>query len=43
MDVLTPGMSYIVADKLSEHRSITKEGVHLLIIDSDFLKSPTRD
>ncbi len=35
--VLTEGMSYIVSDDLSSHRSITKEGVHLLIIDGDFL------
>jgi len=39
--VLTPGMSYIVSDNLSSHRSITKNGVHLLIIDGDFLKLPT--
>lgn len=36
--VLTEGMSYIVSDELSSHRSITKHGVHLLIIDGDFLK-----
>lgn len=36
--VLTPGMSYIVSDDLSAHKSITKNGVHLLIIDGDFLK-----
>ena len=36
--VLTPGMSYIVSDNLSSHRSITKNGVHLLIIDGEFLK-----
>ena len=36
--VLKAGMSYIVSDDLSSHRSITKEGVHLLIIDGDFLK-----
>lgn len=36
--VLTEGMSYIVSDDLSSHRSITKKGVHLLIIDGDFLK-----
>lgn len=36
---LKEGMSYIVSDDLSSHRSITKEeGVHLLIIDGDFLK-----
>jgi len=36
--VLTQGMSYIVSDDLSSHRSITEKGVHLLIIDGDFLK-----
>lgn len=36
--VLTPGMSYVVSDDLSSHRSITKNGVKLLIIDGDFLK-----
>ena len=39
--VLTEGMSYIVSDDLSSHRSITKDGVHLLIIDGDFLKLKT--
>ena len=36
--ILTSGMSYIVSDDLSSHRSISKQGVHLLIIDGDFLK-----
>ncbi len=36
--ILKEGMSYIVSDDLSSHRSITKDGVHLLIIDGDFLK-----
>lgn len=35
--LLKEGMSYIVSDDLSSHRSITKDGVHLLIIDGDFL------
>ncbi|MBB2144354.1 hypothetical protein GM921_02555 [Pedobacter sp. LMG 31464] len=35
---LTKGMSYIVSDDLSSHRSISKSGVKLLIIDGDFLK-----
>lgn len=35
---LTEGMSYIVSDDLSSHRSITKNGVKLLIIDGDFLQ-----
>ena len=35
------GMAYVVTDDLSSHRSITKNGVKLLIIDGDFLqKSP---
>jgi len=36
--VLTTGMSYIVSDDVSSHRSITENGVKLLIIDGDFLK-----
>ena len=36
--LLTKGMSYIVSDDLSSHRSVTKNGVKLLIIDGDFLK-----
>jgi len=36
--ILTKGMSYVVSDDLSSHRSSTKEGVKLLIIDGDFLK-----
>ena len=36
--VLTPGMSYVVSDDLSSHRSTTKTGVKLLIIDGDFLQ-----
>ncbi len=39
--VLTEGMSYVVSDDLSSHRSVTKDGVHLLIIDGDFLKLKT--
>ncbi len=35
---LKPGMSYIVSDKLSSHRSVSKDGVKLLIVDGDFLK-----
>ena len=35
---LEPGMSYIVTDDLSSHRSVTEEGVKLIIIDGDFLK-----
>mgnify|MGYP003449457125 FL=1 len=36
--ILTAGMSYVVSDGLSSHRSITKEMVKLLIVDGDFLK-----
>jgi len=35
---LNPGMSYIVSDKLSSHRSVSKDGVKLIIVDGDFLK-----
>ena len=35
----TEGMSYIVSDDLSSHRSISKEGCQLLIIDGGFLKT----
>jgi hypothetical protein len=35
---LTKGMTYVVSDELSSHRSIAKNGVKLLIIDGDFLK-----
>ena len=35
---LTEGMTYIVSDDLSSHRSISVGGVILLIIDGDFLK-----
>jgi hypothetical protein len=35
---LTEGMSYVVSDNLSSHRSVTNGAVKLLIIDGDFLK-----
>lgn len=35
---LSKGMTYIVSDDVSSHRSITPKGVELLIIDGDFLK-----
>ena len=35
---LTKGMTYLVSDNLSTHRSISADGVKLLIIDGDFLK-----
>jgi quercetin dioxygenase-like cupin family protein len=34
---LSKGMSYIVSDNASSHRSIAAENVKLLIIDGDFL------
>ena len=36
--ILSKGMSYVVSDELSSHRSFSKNGVWLLIIDGDFLK-----
>ena len=41
--VLTAGMSYVVSDEISSHRSLSAEGVQLLIIDGDFLKSSIKD
>jgi hypothetical protein len=37
--LMTAGMTYIVSDDLSSHRSRTNNGVKVLIIDGDFLKS----
>jgi hypothetical protein len=36
---LTKGMTYVVSDELSSHRSVSADGVKLLIIDGDFLKA----
>jgi hypothetical protein len=36
--ILTKGMTYVVSDDLSSHRSISKNGTKLMIIDGDFLK-----
>jgi len=36
--ILTKGMTYVVTDELSSHRSFTENGVKVLIIDGDFLK-----
>ena len=36
--LLTKGMSYVVSDELSSHRSVASGGVKLMIIDGDFLK-----
>jgi hypothetical protein len=35
---LTKGMTYVVSDDLSSHRSFSKNGVKVMIIDGDFLK-----
>ncbi|HEX8517860.1 MAG TPA: DHCW motif cupin fold protein [Bacteroidia bacterium] len=35
---LSAGMTYIVSDDMSSHRSFSKNGVKLLIVDGDFLK-----
>ena len=36
--ILTQGMTYVVTDNLSSHRSSTTNGVKVMIIDGDFLK-----
>ena len=36
--ILKKGMTYVVSDELSSHRSVAENGVKLLIIDGDFLK-----
>lgn len=40
--ILKKGMSYVVSDELSSHRSNARGKVKLLIIDGDFLK-PGKD
>ena len=35
---LKKGMTYVVSDDLSSHRSSTENGVTVMIIDGDFLK-----
>lgn len=35
---LKKGESYVVSDDLSSHRSVSENGVKLLVIDGDFLK-----
>ena len=37
--ILTKGMTYIVSNELSSHRSRTENGAKLLIVDGDFLSS----
>lgn len=36
---LKKGMTYVVSDELSSHRSVTEKGATLLIIDGEFLAS----
>lgn len=36
--LLKKGMTYVVSDDLSSHRSSTEKGVKVMIIDGDFLK-----
>lgn len=35
--ILKEGMTYVVSDEISSHRSSTENGVKLLIVDGDFL------
>jgi hypothetical protein len=35
---LNQGMTYVVSDNLSSHRSYTRDGVKVMIIDGDFLR-----
>ncbi len=39
---LTKGMSYVVSDDMSSHRSVSDDSVKLLIVDGDFLKSTSK-
>jgi hypothetical protein len=36
--ILKKGMTYVVSDDLSSHRSSTENGVKVMIIDGEFLK-----
>lgn len=36
--IIKKGMTYVVSDELSSHRSCTENGVKVMIIDGDFLK-----
>jgi hypothetical protein len=38
--IMRQGMTYVVSDGASSHRSRTDQGATLLIVDGDFLKSP---
>ncbi len=35
---ISKGMTYVVSDNLSSHRSSSKDGVKVMIIDGDFLR-----
>lgn len=37
--ILRKGETYVVSDELRSHRSVSANGIRLLIIDSDFLKN----
>jgi len=37
--VLEKGMTYVVSDEMSSHRSVSESGVKLLIIDGDLLSA----
>ena len=37
--LLSAGMTYVVSDELSSHRSVSEHGAKLLIVDGDFLRS----
>ncbi len=39
---LVKGMTYIVSDNMSSHRSLSRGGVKLLIVDGDFLAAGTK-
>jgi hypothetical protein len=36
--IIKKGMTYVVSDELSSHRSFSRDGVKVMIIDGDFLK-----
>ncbi|MDZ4714312.1 MAG: DHCW motif cupin fold protein [Cytophagales bacterium] len=39
---LGPGMSYQVSDDLSSHRTSSRNGAKLFVVDGGFLKGPTK-
>ena len=36
--IMTEGMTYVVSDDASSHRSISKNGATIFVVDGDFLK-----